>query len=306
MNLPVHAMMLPPMKICLIVNPNAGKKRGFDVAETVSALFRDAGIHTESLVSLHPGGTREIAETLDLSHWDGVVAVGGDGTLFEVINGLLAISGSLTVPVGQIPVGTGNSFCRDLEIQSVEDAVARIVRGSVRKIDLGHFSAEAGDFFFANLLGAGFVSNVAYRAGKYKAFGSLSYVFGIIEEVIGLKSTQITLEIDGKVIEREGIFVEICNSRYTGGNMMMAPSAAIDDGLLDVVILNKISRGALLKLLPTIFKGTHVEAPAVEVFRGKNILLRSEKPLALTPDGETFGTTPIDVTVHHQKLEMFG
>ncbi|MBU8912587.1 MAG: diacylglycerol kinase family lipid kinase [Spirochaetales bacterium] len=294
------------MKICLIVNPNAGKKRGLYVAETVSALFRDAGIHTESLVSLHPGGTREIAEALDLSHWDGVVAVGGDGTLFEVINGLLAISGSLTVPVGQIPVGTGNSFSRDLEIQSVEDAVARIVRGSVRKIDLGHFSSEAGDFYFANLLGAGFVSNVAYRARKYKALGSLSYIFGIIEEVIGLKSTQITLEIDGKAIEREGIFVEICNSRFTGGNMMMAPAAEIDDGLLDVIILNKVTRRTLLKLLPSLFKGKHVESPFVEVIQGKRILLRSENPLSLTPDGETFGTTPIDVTVHHQKLEMFG
>lgn len=294
------------MKICLIVNPNAGKKRGLEIAETVSGLFRDAGIRTESLISLHPGGTREIAETLDLTHWDGVVAVGGDGTLFEVVNGLFATSDSLSVPVGQIPVGTGNSFSRDLEIHSVQDAVARIVQGTVRKIDLGHFSSDAGNFYFANLLGAGFVSNVAYRARKYKALGSLSYVFGIIEEMIGLKSTQITLEIDGRVIERECIFVEICNSRFTGGNMMMAPSAKIDDGLLDVVVLNKISRRTLLKLLPTIFEGKHVEAPSVEVFRGKNILLRSEKPLALTPDGETFGTTPIDVTVHHQKLEMFG
>ena len=306
MILSVHAMMLPLMKICLIVNPNAGKKRGLEVAGTVTGLFRDAGIHTEQLVSLQPGGTREIAAALDLGRWDGVVAVGGDGTLFEVINGLLAISGSLTVPVGQIPVGTGNSFSRDLEIQSVEDAVARIVRGNVRKIDLGHFSAEAGDFYFANLLGAGFVSNVAYRARKYKALGSLSYIFGIIEEVIGLKSTPVTLEIDGKVMERECVFVEICNSRYTGGNMMMAPTASIDDGLLDVVILNKVTRGTLLKLLPTIFEGKHVEAPSVEVFRGKSILLRSQNPLALTPDGETFGETPIDVIVHHQKLEMFG
>jgi len=294
------------MKICLIVNPNAGKKRGLEVSQRVSSLFRDAGIQTESLVSQYPGGTREIAEGLDLKNWDGVVAVGGDGSLFEVINGLYATSNSLSVPVGQIPVGTGNSFSRDLEIHSVEDAVAKIVQGNVRKIDLGHFSSEAGDFSFVNLLGAGFVSNVAYRARKYKALGSLSYVFGIIEEVIGLKSTPVTLEIDGTVIERECVFVEICNSRFTGGNMMMAPGAVIDDGLLDVVILNKVSRGALLKLLPTLFEGKHVESPSVEVFQGRRILLRSQSPLALTPDGETFGQTPIDVSVHHQKLEMFG
>lgn len=306
MILTIHAMMLPVMKICLIINPKAGKKQALEVADTVSGLLGDAGIQTEKLISLQPGGTREIAEALDLEHWDGVVAVGGDGTLFEVINGLLATSDSLTIPVGQIPVGTGNSFSRDLGIESVQDAVALIVRGNVRKIDLGHFSSDAGDFYFANLLGAGFVSNVAYRARKYKALGSLSYLLGIIEEVIGLKSTPVTLEIDGRVIERECVFVEICNSRFTGGNMMMAPNAEIDDGLLDVVILNKVSRGTLLKLLPTIFTGKHVEAPSVELFRGRTILLRSESPLALTPDGETFGQTPIDVTVHHRKLEMFG
>ena len=122
------------MKICLIVNPNAGKKQGLEVADTVSGLLREAGIHTESLVSPHPGGTREIAEALDLEHWNGVVAVGGDGTLFEVINGLFSASGSLTVPVGQIPVGTGNSFSKDLEIHSVEDAVALIVQGKVTGI----------------------------------------------------------------------------------------------------------------------------------------------------------------------------
>ena len=88
--------------------------------------------------------------------------------------------------------------------------------------------------------------------------------------------------------------------------MMMAPSAEIDDGILDVVVLNKVSRMTILKLLPKIFDGKHVEESAVEVFRGKIILLRSERPLSLTPDGETFGETPIDVTVHHRKLEIFG
>jgi diacylglycerol kinase (ATP) len=297
--------MAPLMKICLIVNPNAGKKQGLSVAQQVAARFDEAGIHSEQIISDHPRGTREIAEALDPGQWDGVVAVGGDGTLFEVINGLLANSDPLPIPIGQIPVGTGNSFIKDLGVESVEDAAARIVAGTVRKIDLGRFSSDAGDFYFANLLGAGFVSNVAYRARKFKKLGALSYLIGVVLEVISLKSTSIILEIDGEVIKRDGVFVEICNSRYTGGNMMMAPSAKIDDGLLDVVLLNKVSRGTILKLLPTIFKGTHVEAPCVEVFQGKTISLRSERPLSLTPDGETFGETPIDVTVFPQKLEMF-
>ena len=298
--------MLWPMRICLIVNPHAGKKQGLAAAKTAARLLGDADIEAEILVSSWPGQTVELASGLDQSAWDGVVAVGGDGTLFEMINGILASSNPPAVPVGQIPVGTGNSFLKDLGVESVEDGVDRLMKGKVRKIDLGHFSSAAGDFYFVNLLGAGFVSNVAYRAGKYRAFGAFSYILGVVEEVIGLTSTPVTLNIDGRVIERDCVFVEICNSRFTGGNMMMAPSAEIDDGLLDVVVLSRVSRLTILKLLPTIFEGKHVDAPAVEVFRGRRILLRSERPLSLTPDGETFGETPIDVTVHRHKLEIFG
>lgn len=322
-NVALRAMMVQLVsnsekRICLIVNPNAGKRRGLAVAGQTASLLDEAGIITDTRISERPGHTREIAEQLDQSEWNGIVAVGGDGTLFEIINGLLTTTESIDVPIGQIPVGTGNSFLKDIEPatpegteapqvgDSVERAVARIVNWSPRRVDLGHFVAEAGSYFFINLLGAGFVSNVAYRAKKYKWLGSLSYILGVIEEVIGLTSTQITLEIDGRGIERDGIFVEICNSRFTGGDMMMAPAAQIDDGFLDVILLTKVSRGTILRLLPTIFKGTHVNEDCVEVYRGKKIIVRSELPLALTPDGETFGETPIEVTVHPHKLEILG
>ncbi|TVR54529.1 MAG: diacylglycerol kinase family lipid kinase [Spirochaetaceae bacterium] len=294
------------MKISLIVNPNAGRKKGLDAAARVAALLEGAGIECTQFVSTRPGGTREIAESIVPSDWDGIVAVGGDGTLFEVVNGLLAHAESVPVPLGLIPVGTGNSFIKDLGIESVEDAVARIVARHTRRIDLGLFTSDAGTFWFANLLGVGFVSNVAYRARKYKIFGALSYVFAVFEELIGLKTTVVTLEIDGRIIECDALFVEICNSRFTGGNMLMAPDALIDDGELDVILVRRVNRRTVLKLLPTIFSGRHVEFPAVEVFRGRSIRLTSEEPLMLSPDGETFGRTPIDATVHHAKLEMFG
>ncbi len=294
------------MKICLIVNPNAGRKKGLEAAARVSALLGDAGIECSQFVSTAPGGTRAIAETVVPTDWDGIVAVGGDGTLFEVVNGLLAHAESVPVPLGLIPVGTGNSFIKDLGIESVDDAVDRILTRRTRRIDLGRFTSDAGTFWFANLLGAGFVSNVAYRARKYKVFGALSYVFAVLEEVIGLKTTAVVLEIDGRTIECDALFVEICNSRFTGGNMMMAPGARIDDGELDVILVRRVNRRTVLKLLPTIFSGRHVQSPAVEVIRGRSMRLTAEEPLMLSPDGETFGRTPIDATVHTAKLEMFG
>ena len=295
-----------PMKVCLIVNPNAGKKKGLEVAARVSRLLGDAGLDCTSFVSEHPGGTREIAESVVPSDWDGIVVVGGDGTLFEVVNGLLAHAESVPVPLGLIPVGTGNSFIKDLGIESVDDAVGRIVARRTRRVDLGRFTSEAGTFWFANLLGAGFVSNVAYRARKYKVFGALSYVFAVLEEVVGLKTTAVKLEVDGRTIECDALFVEICNSRFTGGDMMMAPAARIDDGELDVILVRRVNRRTVLKLLPKIFSGGHVESQSVEVIKGRSIRLTSDEPLALTPDGETFGLTPIEVSVHAAKLEMFG
>lgn len=293
------------MKLCLIVNPNAGKKSGLTIAGKISKVLEKQGIGYQILVSEKPGQTKELASSLNTSDYDGILAVGGDGTLFEVINGLLDQKDDIKIPLGQIPVGTGNSFIKDLGISNWEEALDAVMSGKTTGVDLGECEYKGGNFFFANLLGAGFVSNVAYRAGKYKKLGPMSYIFGVLEEVAVLKCANIEMDIDGTVIRREAIFVEICNSRYTGGDMMMAPGALINDGYLDLVMLNKVSRGKLISMFPSIFKGSHVEDQCVEVFRAKNISLKSDIPLALTPDGETFGETPIKVRIHPGKIKMF-
>ncbi len=293
------------MKLCLIVNPNAGKKQGMAAADEAADLFENHGIDFDIKISEKPGDSVNLAASLKIEDYGGVIAVGGDGTLFEVINGLLLNRNSIPVPVGQIPVGTGNSFIKDLGIFTKEQSFSAIVSGNIREIDLGHFKCSSGNFYFANLLGTGFVSNVAYRARKYKKLGPLSYILGVIEEVAVLKSVKIELDIDGEIFKRDAVFTEICNSRYTGGEMMMAPNAEIDDGLMDIVILNKVSGMKLLSLFPKLFKGTHIGDEAVEVLRGKNISLKSSRPLALTPDGETFGNTPIEVSTHPKKIKMF-
>ena len=289
----------------MIVNPHAGKKQGLAVAEETLKELKKHDIEVEMLISKAHGESITLASNLNIEDFDGILAVGGDGTLFEVINGLLKDRQDIKIPIGQIPVGTGNSFSKDLGISNLKDTIKAIIAGKTRAVDLGEFSYSQGKHFFINLLGTGFVSNVAYRAGKYKKLGSLSYIFGVLEEVAVLKSTKIEIIIDGTLIKREAVFTEICNSRYTGGDMLMAPGAKIDDGLLDIIILKKVSRLKLLSLFPLLFKGEHVNDDAVEVFTGKNISLKSDKKLVLTPDGETFGDTPIDVTMHPKKIKMF-
>jgi diacylglycerol kinase (ATP) len=293
------------MKLFLILNPTAGKNKGERAIAKATPLLEKAGIQFELKISEFSGHAIKIAEEFDPSKYDGIVAVGGDGTLFEILNGLLKSNPDFDLPIGQIPVGTGNSFIKDLGIHTIEDAVEKIVGGKTQQVDAGHFKYPEGENFFINLLGTGFVSNVAHQAGKYKALGPLSYIIGVFEEVIQLKSVPLELTIDGKVYQRDYIFTEICNSTKTGGNMIMAPDAKIDDGLLDVILLNDISKFNLLKVFPQIFKGTHVNDSHVETFKGKHIKIVTETPQRLTPDGEVFGTTPIEVSILPNKITMF-
>jgi YegS/Rv2252/BmrU family lipid kinase len=293
------------MKILCIVNPLAGKAKGRKVMAQAEPLLRQRGVIPEIRISEYHRHALEIAGSIDPGSYQGLVAVGGDGTLFEVINGLLRKHPASDIPIGQIPVGTGNSFIKDLHITGIDDAVECIGRGQYQKVDLGLFKYAGGTYYFVNLLGTGFVANVAHTAGQYKNMGSLSYVIGVIREVIGLQSTAVSLTIDGNIYRRDCIFTEICNSSKTGGNMIMAPQAKIDDGYLDLVLANKISRLKLLRIFPRIFKGTHVADPHVETFRCREIKIESQHPLRLTPDGEVFGHTPIEVSVLPGRINMF-
>ena len=289
----------------MLVNPHAGKKCGKKTAQTALLKFSEHQIEVDVRYSERPGQLTEMAQTEVNNPWDGIVAVGGDGTLFEVINGMMRGNPDLPIPLGVIPVGTGNSFSRDLNIDSIESAIAKIVNGATRPVDLGKFTLKDQDYYFINIIGFGFVSDVVEKAAKLKKWGALSYIIGVLEVTTHLKSYSMSFEIDGKKFERDNIFVEICNSTKTGGDMIMAPHAQIDDGLLDVVILNKLSRRKLLATFPKIFKGTHIHIPEIETFRAREMTFRPAVTKIVTPDGEIFGSTPLSVSVLAGKIKVF-
>jgi YegS/Rv2252/BmrU family lipid kinase len=293
------------MNIFLILNPTAGRYKGTKAIQKAAPLLENRGIQCEVRVSKFPGHAVQLAQNFDHAKYEGIVAVGGDGTLFEVLNGVLKKTHHFDLPIGQIPVGTGNSFIKDLGIHSIEDAVDKIAGGKTKKVDVGFFQYPGGENYFINLLGTGFVANVAHRAGKYKSLGSLSYVLGVFEEVARLKPVPLEMTIDGNVYHRDYIFTEICNSTKTGGNMIMAPDAKIDDGFLDIILLNDISKYNLLKVFPQIFKGTHIHDSHAEIFKGREIKIVTETPQRLTPDGEILGTTAIKVSIFPSHINMF-
>ena len=248
----------------------------------------------------------EIVKNADLSKYDGIVAAGGDGTLFEVINGYFQNPSEIKIPIGVLPVGTGNAFARDLELDNTlwKSAIKIIGKQNTRKVDVGKFHTHGQDYYYLNILGLGFVADVTKIARSLKVFGNIAYTFGVLFRTLFLSSERMIFEIDGQKFEHDCTFVEISNTRYTA-NFLMAPNAVIDDGLLDVTIAKKLSRIRLIKSFPKIFTGEHVNLPEIETFQAKSIKIKSESPKILSPDGELIGITPVKIECLPQAIEIF-
>lgn len=295
------------MDILLVYNLFAGHKKAQKILPEIQNIVEHKNINIDVQFTKAPGYGVDIVKTADFSNYDGVVAGGGDGTLFEVINGYYQNNSDKRIPIGVIPIGTGNAFSRDLgiDIGDWQSAVELIAGNKTKKFDVGKFTTEENIYYYLNILGFGFVADVSETAKSLKIFGNMAYILSVFRQLLTLNSFQLAIEIDGKVYERDNIFVEISNTRYTGATFLMAPNAEINDGLLDVTLLNKCNRRRILKLFPTIFKGEHINYPEVETFQAKKINVQTNIPKVLTPDGEVFGSTPIEIECLKQDIEVF-
>jgi YegS/Rv2252/BmrU family lipid kinase len=289
--------------LTIVANPRSGKGRGREYLEKTEARLRALGREFESKPTSGPGDARRFARAAAEAGREAVVVIGGDGTFFEAVNGVFDAGRPL--PLAQLPVGTGNSFIKDLGIDSFEDGLAALEAGKTRRVDVGRATAGDAEFRFVNLLGAGFVARAARRAQAFKIFGDFAYVIAVLLGLPGLRARPLSIVADGATTVREALFVEICNSRKTGGDMLMAPDARLDDGLFDVVVAKAMTRRQLLALFPQIFTGKHVESQLVEVIRCARVEAAFDAPEPATPDGELIGSTPIVATVEPAALEVF-
>ena len=294
------------MKILLVYNNFAGNGRAKKNLPQVENLFNKYKIDFDLALTDYPEHGIEIVSKSDFSQYDGIVAAGGDGTLFEVINGYFKNSSPNRIPIGVLPVGTGNAFARDLELSNnqIEEAIEIISKQKLRKVDVGKFCTHGQDYYFINIIGAGFVADANKTAQRFKVFGSFSYTIGVLYRMLLLKFTKLTLEIDGEKREVDSTFIEISNTRYTA-NFLMAPSAEIDDGLLDITLVKKISRIRLLQGLSKIFTGEHTHLDEIDTFKAKHIKIESDTPKVLTPDGELVGITPVEIECLKHAIEVY-
>ena len=291
------------MKIALIVNPHAGGKKSKKLLPVIEKKLSFHNIEYHTYISLYHKHCIKITAELKIDQYDAIIAMGGDGTNFHVLNGLLlAFEPDKIPPLGIIPVGSGNSFAMDLNLLNFEDGIKSIVKNSPKWVDVCSFTQVKKKFYFVNLTGLGFVTDVAKTAQRFKFFKDFSYIIGVFYRTINLSFHYMELEIDGEIISGKNCFIEFCNSRYTGGNMLMAPEARIDDGFMDIIVAGKMSRTSLLATLPKIFKGTHIHHPAVRSFKAKKAKIKTLPVKTLLPDGEIFGTTPATILAHPKMI----
>jgi len=291
--------------IRLILNPVAGNGRGRKELEHILKLIHSYDISVDLVLTEYHEHAIEIAERTECADYDAVLVAGGDGTVYQVINGLMRKPAEDRVPLGIIPIGTGNAGAWDTTgVRTVPEAMEIIAAGYTRMVDVGTFIMGHETYYFLNVIGVGFVAEVGDRAMKFKWLGSAAYTLGVVWETLFLQSHHMHFRIDDREFDLSGTFVEFCNTRYTAADMLMAPDAQIDDGYLDMVVCKQLSRRRLLRAFPKVFKGSHIELPEIEVHKVSSVKLWTEEPKVLIPDGEIFGRTPIEVGIEPGVLEI--
>jgi YegS/Rv2252/BmrU family lipid kinase len=277
-----------------LVNPasaNGSTGRRWSVLARRAAELGKKG---DALMSEHPGHLTAQAAQAIVSGATQLVVVGGDGTVYEVVNGVLAADGA-DVELAVLPRGTGRDFARSLGLpKSFDESVRVALNGRVRTIDAGFARFHSGEAWFANFAGAGISGAIARDANaSSKALGGrVSFMTSTVRVFARWKSAQVQATVGAE--ERRGPMFELVamNGPYAGGGMKIAPDAALDDGLLDCVLFGDVTKLDFVTTFPKIYKGRHLSHPKIELLRGAAVAIEADPPLPVVLDGEQPGTTP--------------
>lgn len=294
------------MRLLVFYNDYAGNGRAKKLKETALDLLKSAG-HEVTLVSTLGGeNTSKTVMDSEFGGFDGIFAAGGDGTIMEVANGYLHNKSKIKPPLGILPIGTGNAFVRDLGFKTgqIKEIIGSLDQGKTKWVDAGIAQNGGSPFYFFNILGVGFTSDVTLTASKFKFLGNFAYTIGIFYRALNLKTEPTIIEVDGEKFECDTLFVEVSNTRYTS-NFLMAPDASFEDGILDVTVLKKMSTFRLMKSFPKILTGEHIHLPEIKVIRGKDIKITTKNSKVVSPDGELKGHTPVQIKVQPKAIEVF-
>lgn len=296
------------MRSSLIVNPKSGP---WDAQRELPAILS----HLEKnnwRTSLHmterPGEATELARQARDEGLDAVFVVGGDGTVNEVVNGLARGP----VALGVLPGGTGNVWARELGLPTrsprhllpLVDSVKTLVPGTIRRIDLG----RANGRYFLQWTGLGLDAEVTYamepRTRRQRRLGALGYIVAGVMIATNMAGVRSRIFVDDERVYRRTILIVISNSQLYGGIVRIATDARLDDGLLDVNIFAGHGFGSAMRAFLGVITGLHVRDPRYSFYQGKTIRIETDKPMAVSVDGEPFGTTPLECEVVPDALSV--
>lgn len=282
-----------------IVNPVAGKNKGAKVLLLIERVMKRKKIPHKIIQTTEIGEAQRIAKEAVNKEFSTIVAVGGDGTIHEVLNGIVGSNKIL----GIIPAGTGNDLSRTLNLpHNPELALELILQGKTKAIDLG----KANGKYFINFASIGLDAVIASEANYIKKYisGKIAYILAAIKGINLFKSREIKFIIDDKKISEKVMMITVCNGIYYGGGMMIAPKAMLEDGYFDVCVIKKMNKLKLLALFPTIYLGKHVNYKEVEFYRAKKVKIISEDHLQVNADGELIHDKALEFEVLQQRLEI--
>ena len=273
-----------------IVNPAAGGGRSAKLAGPALARLREKDLKIDVIASTSPGHAVQLAREAYAQGYRRFLAVGGDGTAHEILNGVFAgRAAAERIALGFLPLGTGNSFLRDFTKDGVEASVQALSEGRTRPVDLIRLTHSGGEIYSFNLLSVGFTADVAALTNRmFKPFGHLGYLLGVLVRVMQLHRRSIALRCDDdeEWDERRSLFLTFNNSKYTGGTMLIAPNADTSDGLIEFVRWGPIGRIGLLRTLPRLYDGSHIEHPLASRRAVRHVKFKLAAPVDIMIDGE--------------------
>ncbi len=285
----------------LIVNPVAGRGHAAQVAREACHALEAMGVAFDVVETAAPNQAVALAEQASLAGCQPVVAVGGDGTVHEVLNGLVRahVNGGPVGTMGVIPAGSGNDFHYMLRHRpdGLQTACRLLGESKTRLIDVG----RVDDRYFANGVGIGFDAAVNIVSRKHRRLRGLAlYLLSALETIfVYYKAPLVALDYDGTLMTQRMLMVSVSNGRRMGGGFMVAPQAEIDDGLLDLCLAREISRPRILALIPHVIRGTHTNKPPVKMARARRVVVTSGDDLPSHVDGEIYTTA-----AHRLEMEI--
>jgi diacylglycerol kinase (ATP) len=273
-----------------IVNPAAGGGRSVTLAGPAIARLREKGVHVDVIASTGPGHALDLAREAYDQGYRCFLAVGGDGTAHEILNGVF-VGRRVTkrISLGLLPLGTGNSFLRDFSGAGAESSMQAILEGRTRPVDLLRLTHAGGEIYSFNLISVGFTADVAALTNRaFKRLGHLGYLLGVFVRLAQLRRRSFALRCDADETwdERHCLFLAFSNSKFTGGTMLIAPHADPSDGLIEFVRWGPIGRLGLLRTLPKLYDGTHISHPLASHRAVRHVEFNVGDPIDVMIDGE--------------------